>query len=79
MYGIIGNLEEKGNFLREPYSKYIGDCIFEIRAKVGSDISIVLYFFYIGRRIILTNGFIKKNQKTPVTKIDLAQKYRKDL
>ena len=39
--------------------------IFELRAKVGSDITRVLYFFYVERHIILTNGFIKKTQKTP--------------
>lgn len=39
-------LEEKGNQLREPYSKPLGDGIFELRAKVGTDISRVLYFFY---------------------------------
>lgn len=78
MYGIIGILEEKGNSLREPYSKYVDDGIFEIRAKVGSDISRVLYFFYIGQKIILTNGFIKKTQKTPKSEIELAKKYRHD-
>lgn len=78
MYGIIGILEEKGNSLREPYSKHIDDGIFEIRAKSGSDISRVLYFFYFGRRIILTNGFIKKTQKTPKSEIELAKKYHKE-
>lgn len=78
MYGIIGILEQKGNSLREPYSKHIEDGIFEMRAKAGSDISRVLYFFYIGRRIILTNGFIKKTQKTPKAEIELAKKYRKE-
>ena len=33
-------------------------------------------FFYIGNKIILTNGFIKKSQKTPPSEIDLAKKYR---
>lgn len=37
-------LEEKGTLLREPYSKPLGDGIFELRAKVGTDISRVLYF-----------------------------------
>ena len=45
LYAIIEVLEEKGNLLREPYSKYLEDGIFEIRGKVGSDISRVLYFF----------------------------------
>ena len=54
------------------------DGIFEIRGKVGSDISRVLYFFYYGGKIILTNGFIKKTQKTPSKEIKRAKKYRKD-
>ena len=71
-------LQEQGNRLREPYSKHLEDGIFEVRGKVGSDISRVLYFFYYGGRIILTNGFIKKTQKTPPEEIALAQKYRAD-
>ena len=59
---IVG---ENGPDLREPYSKCLEEGIFELRAKVGSDISRVLYFFYIGKRIVLTNGFVKKTQKTP--------------
>ena len=50
--------------------------IFELRAKVGSDISRVLYFFVIGRRVILTNGFIKKGTKTPTGEKELAKRYR---
>ena len=44
--GIMGILQEKGNQLREPYSKHLDDGIFEIRGKVGTDISRVLFFFY---------------------------------
>ena len=71
-------LEEKGPLLREPYSKSLGDGIFEVRAKQGSDISRVLYFFVVGKRIILTNGFVKKTQKTPTNEIECAKRYRKD-
>lgn len=71
-------LEEKGNELREPYSKPLGDGIFELRAKVGTDISRVLYFFYYEGRIILTHGFVKKTQKTPPSEIQKAKQYRKD-
>ena len=45
-------LQEKGNGLREPYSKHLEDGIFEVRGKVGTDISRVLYFFYFGGKII---------------------------
>lgn len=78
LLGIIKILQEKGNRLREPYSKHLDDGIFELRGKVGSDISRVLYFFYYNKKRILTNGFIKKTQKTPKTEIDKAKKYRSD-
>lgn len=72
----IGLLAANGPELREPDSKHIGDGIFELRAKVGSDISRVLYFFFVGHRAILTNGFIKKTQKTPPAEIEKAKRCR---
>lgn len=71
-------LEDVGYELREPYSKYLDDGIFELRAKQGNDISRVLYFFVVGQKIILTNGFVKKTQKTPKGEIELAKNYRAD-
>ena len=71
-------LEEMGPQLREPFSKSLGDGIFEVRAQMGSDISRVLYFFVVGRKIILTSGFVKKTQKTPPGEIDRAKRYRAD-
>lgn len=46
-----------------PYSEHLVDGIFELRAQSGSNISRILYFFVIGRKIVLTNGFVKKNAK----------------
>lgn len=69
-------LELKGNELREPYSTYLADGIFELRVKQGSDISRILYFFVVGKKIILTNGFRKKTQKTPKNEIETAKKYK---
>jgi phage-related protein len=74
----IAALQEYGNELREPYSKHLDDGIFELRAQVGSDISRALYFFIMGKRIVLTHGFIKKTQKTPAAEIERAKLYRKD-
>ena len=78
MVSTITILQDNGYELREPYSKHLSDGIFELRAKVGSDISRVLYFFYVDRHIILTNGFIKKTAKTPEREIERARKYRAD-
>ena len=72
----IALLETNGPQLREPYSKPLGDGIFEIRAKQGNNITRTLYFFYDGKQIILTNGFVKKTQKTPSAEIQRAKKYR---
>lgn len=71
-------LERNGPLVRMPYSEYLRDGIFEIRAKQGSDIVRVLYFFVSGSKIILTNGFVKKSQKTPGTEIEKAIKYKLD-
>lgn len=78
LVGLIKILQEKGNLLREPYSKPLGDGIFELRCKVGNDISRVLYFFYYNGKIIMTNGFVKKTRKTPRAVIDRAKAYRDD-
>lgn len=60
-------LEMNDPLLREPYSKPLENRIFELRIKQGSDITRVLYFFIIGKKAVLTNGFVKKSQKTPKT------------
>ena len=76
LVGLLKILQEKGTVLREPYSKHLIDGIFEIRAKSGTNITRVLYFFYHDGNIILTNGFVKKTQKTPPAEIALAKKRR---
>ena len=78
MVRTIEALQNNGNDLREPYSKLLDDGIFELRAKVSSNITRVLYFFYVGNRAILTNGFIKKTQKTPKEELAKAKKYKAD-
>ena len=52
--------------------------IFELRTKQGSDITRVFYFFFIDQKVVLTNGFIKKTNKTPIAEKLLAQKYKDD-
>ena len=74
----IDLLEKFGNNLREPFSKKLSDGIFELRTKQSSDITRIFYFFIFDKRIVLTNGFVKKSNKTPRSEIELAIKYKKD-
>ena len=78
IFGILHILQEKGNMLREPYSKHLEDGIFEFRCQFGGDITRVLYFFYYDEKIVLTNGFVKKTQKTPKEEIQISKERRKD-
>lgn len=78
LLSLMEILEEYGNHLREPYSKHLEDGIFELRGKVGSNMSRIMYFFYHNKTIIITNGFIKKTQKIPKSEIDRAKRYRLD-
>lgn len=72
------HLEQFGPILTMPDVRYMKDGLYELRSSSGSDISRVFYFFYSGTKIILTNGFVKKSQKTPSTELEKAFRYKKD-
>ena len=77
-YFVLDLLEAMGHRLPQPYAKYIGDDIFELRL-VGVEGAVrVLYFFFHQDMVILTNGFIKKTQKTPKNEKVTAVLRRKD-
>ena len=78
LVGLLEILEERGTELRMPYSEHLEDGIFELRCKQGSNITRVMYFFYVGKKIVATNGFVKKTQKTPAKELKLAKERRAD-
>ena len=71
-------LEEYGNQLREPYSKPVGDGLYELRIQFANDITRIFYFFFVDNKIVLTHGFVKKTPKTPPEEIKRAKKYKAD-
>ncbi len=59
------------------FKKLVGtEEIWEIRAQFGGNSYRLLGFFDGAKLIILTNGFSKKDQKTPVREIELAEQRR---
>lgn len=74
----IDMLKEKGNSIRAPLSKKIDKCIFELRIKNKVNNCRILYFFCINRTIVITNGFIKKSNRTPKVELDKANRYMND-
>jgi len=75
---ILGMLEDCGRQLKQHYSKYIGDEIFELRFSGREGAIRVLYFFFHGDKAIITNGFVKKTDKTPSNEKETAIRRRKD-
>ena|ERR1043166_7193000 len=52
--------------------------LWEVRAEFGGDAFRLLGFWDAGRLVILTNGFVKKTQKTPEREIALAEQRKRD-
>ena len=60
------------------YLKHIEDGIYEVRVKLGSNIYRIMAFFDDDKLVLTINGFQKKTQKTPKTKITRAKKIREE-
>jgi phage-related protein len=71
-------LEEYGLRVGSSLIKHLEEGIWELRVKHSSNIQRVLLFHWIENKIVLTNGFTKKSQKTPRNEIDRAKRYRQD-
>ncbi len=66
---------ETQQFVPEKYLKHIKGTkgVYEIRAKLSSDIVRVFCFFDGERMVITLSGFVKKTQKTPKVEIERAE------
>ncbi len=69
-------LKSNNQELPHTMSKHLRSGIFELRVKFETRISRLLYFYFVGKKIIFTHGFIKKTEKTPNIEIEKAIKYR---
>lgn len=60
------------------YLKSIGDGIFELRVRNQQGIARSLYVLKAAQTLKLLVFFVKKTQKTPIEKIDLAKRRKDD-
>ena len=79
---IIGKDIQKVEFgwpIGMPYSKPIGQGLYEVRSDITNQRIARLIFFIKANEMILLHGFIKKAQKTPKPELDLAVKRKKEV
>jgi phage-related protein len=75
---VIHLIEDLDRVPAQYFSKLTdSDDIWEFRIKLGSNIYRVFAFFD-GNKVILTNGLVKKTQKTPPGDIKRAEEYKKE-
>jgi phage-related protein len=70
-------LEEEGPNLPRPYADVLRDKIRELRLRFGSNQYRFLYFFC-GKTVVLTHGFIKKTEQVPEGEIERAIRLMND-
>ncbi len=75
---VLGLLEDLDVLPSSYFKKLVGTDIWECRVTLGSDAYRILCFFAGNSVVVLTHGFAKKTQKTPMAEIERAEAYRKD-
>ena len=73
----IEQLEREGPNLPRPYADVVKGKIRELRAGFASNHYRLLYFFH-GKQIVMTHGFMKKADKVPTSEMERALKTMHD-
>ncbi len=79
MLHIFELMEIAGAQLGEPYTKSLGNGLFEVRAKAQEGIGRSIYCYQKGQKIIILHSFVKKEQKTPKRDLEIALKRKKEV
>ncbi|MBF0153018.1 MAG: type II toxin-antitoxin system RelE/ParE family toxin [Magnetococcales bacterium] len=69
---IVQRMTCYGPNLGMPFTRALGDGLFEIRAKGQEGIGRAFFCFLVGRRIVILHVFIKKTEKTPKSELETA-------
>ena len=76
---ILEMIGEIGPNLGMPYTRSMGDGLFEIRSRGKEGIGRSLFCTVKGRKVIILHSFIKKSAKTPKRELKTAMKRMKEV
>ena len=68
-----------GPNLGMPYTRAMGNGLFEIRAHGREGIGRIFYCTIVERKIVMLHGFIKKTEKTPAKELAMALRRMKEV
>ena len=74
----IKSLSVYPEFRREPQSRHLTGKLRELKVDFGNNRYRIIYFFYIGKKIIIVHAFGKKTGTTPRQEIDTALRRMND-
>jgi phage-related protein len=72
-------MQQEGSNFGMPYTRAMGDGLFEIRAKGKEGIARGFFCTLVGKRIVILHVFIKKTQETPQKELEIARKRLKEV
>lgn len=76
---LIETMEEYGADLRMPYSRAMGDGLFELRPRGHEGIGRVFYCMQVGYELVVLHSFVKKTQETPGDELRIARRRMKEV
>lgn len=79
---IVGKDIQKVEFgwpIGMPYSRSLGQELYEVRSNISDKRIARVIFFVKDNKMVLLHGFVKKTQKTPKPDLDLAIKRMKEI
>ena len=75
----LTHLEAVGNRAAAPISEAVGEGLFALRVSVGRHEVRILYAFFLGQRIVLLHGFLKKTRTIPLRELETARARLREL
>ena len=76
---ISEQIAVSGPHLGLPYTKALGDGLFEIRARGAEGIGRAFFCCLKAKRVVILHGFVKKTQATPIKELRLAKQRMKEV